>query len=1104
MALTRITSSVIKDSTITEGKFDTQYLNATGSPDTGQQPITLESSLDIKVGQGTTFFSASNNNLTLTASANNVDALTVSQGAISLASGDLTLADANTKISTPKLKVDNGSVTSPSIYFGNALSTGLFRVSSPESLAFSVDGSSLLQLSPISGISLGSNTIKILKTGTTYTDILKYDSVDPGIEVGGTENVLRIKSGGDDVIHVRSVDGSDNAYASNENRVGINTNDPQATLDVNGSIRATSYQNLQITDLPTIPINKGGTGITTGGLPEQLLRVNEAGTALEYFTQNTGDVNNLAAFGVAGDDKVYRTTGLSVTGGGNLVLTASDYQLAELITPENPNGNVAQNIGTWRIGQTIKVFGVNTKNITQYDYTNSDSSSLYNQWTTSIDQSQQVTTAVGGIGGTVQYTYYARLLNVDTGVISSFHQLKHAGAGATPNVIANYPLDQFNEQRFNSVVVFRPDANHSVLIYRFHNNINSVVTDADGNAINPLVHNFNLNLISILGQRDIGSEINLGPIIYKDYGPYDRTTWGEKNSDATFNSNYLPITSFPTTVVPNTVPTARAIPGFIERKIDSLDYVAKSLTLTASTDTNYDVVDTTNTVNIDVSGGGVQFVHDDTDAIHEVMDDVITKGLDSLYLTGGTYLVKKLEIPANFSLTGAGKSTIVKKQFFDTSWNKASNGENSRLYAALWLRDPKTVSGVASDTVSQPISNVTIQNMVVDGNFSNNIRMGNGGAPEGNALVYADSINNFSISTVDIKNSIGDGLWVANGERVSIQNCFISDNSITYRTFDNPLNATNASILKVSDSAFINNPGPADITTTEVVAFNSCIIRNSGTGLRIYGARSSNTENNLILGPDDEWIPTTDVYDSDYNSINLKCYKTTGTGTNGPVKFTYVEENVAKNFTSTSFESFVYTVTVDANGNETLANTPLTYVTAGLTRSVLEVQVYDAENGGVQVQIPGTANVLASIPYRSVQGTIGINYNYIVYFVNAQEEINIGDSDDYNITGVVSYDQNTEEYIIKVTAETVSEFTFGDIVTLQEHNPVNGYSLPSDLEVRNIIFVNQAWNIVLFKSGFNIFNQNNNAGAITVDPNATGYIKKKRTYTIAKGIIGVE
>ena len=160
---------------------------------------------------------------------------------------------------------------------------------------------------------------------------------------------------------------------------------------------------------------------------------------------------------------------------------------------------------------------------------------------------------------------------------------------------------KFNEQRFNSVVVFRPDATHAVLIYRFHNNINSVVTDKDGNNLSPSVHNNNLNLIAILGQRDIGSSINLGPIVYKDYGAFDRTTWGELNSDATFNSKYLPFAGFPTTVVPSlTVPTARAIAGFVERDINTLDYAAKTLTLTASTITTYDVVDTTNTVNINV------------------------------------------------------------------------------------------------------------------------------------------------------------------------------------------------------------------------------------------------------------------------------------------------------------------------------------------------------------------------------------------------------------------------------------------------------------------------------------------------------------------------
>ena len=43
------------------------------------------------------------------------------------------------------------------------------------------------------------------------------------------------------------------------------------------------------------------------------------------------------------------------------MLTVGDYT-------ENTN-SFAQNIGTWRVGQSIKVFGLNTKDITEYDYT---------------------------------------------------------------------------------------------------------------------------------------------------------------------------------------------------------------------------------------------------------------------------------------------------------------------------------------------------------------------------------------------------------------------------------------------------------------------------------------------------------------------------------------------------------------------------------------------------------------------------------------------------------------------------------------------------------------------------------------------------------------
>ena len=115
MALTRITSSVIKDSTITEGKFDTQYLNATGTPDTGNQPITLESTLNIRVGTGADYFSASGNKLTLNAPSGNLNALEVGLGGVTLTSGNFTLSDNSTQISTPRLKVNNGTVTVPSL-----------------------------------------------------------------------------------------------------------------------------------------------------------------------------------------------------------------------------------------------------------------------------------------------------------------------------------------------------------------------------------------------------------------------------------------------------------------------------------------------------------------------------------------------------------------------------------------------------------------------------------------------------------------------------------------------------------------------------------------------------------------------------------------------------------------------------------------------------------------------------------------------------------------------------------------------------------------------------------------------------------------------------
>ena len=113
MALTRITSNVIKDQTIQEGKFDKTYLDATQA-DIATQKITFQSDLEIKVGStGATYFNASGNLVTITAPQPADPALTIGQGNITLDNGSITLVGTNS-VNTPFLNLNNdGTFASP-------------------------------------------------------------------------------------------------------------------------------------------------------------------------------------------------------------------------------------------------------------------------------------------------------------------------------------------------------------------------------------------------------------------------------------------------------------------------------------------------------------------------------------------------------------------------------------------------------------------------------------------------------------------------------------------------------------------------------------------------------------------------------------------------------------------------------------------------------------------------------------------------------------------------------------------------------------------------------------------------------------------------------
>ena len=1111
MALTRITSNVIKDQTIQEGKFDKTYLDATQA-DIATQKITFQSDLDIKVGStGATYFNASGNLVTITAVQAGDPALTIGQGNLTLDNGNITLSGTNT-VNTPFLNLStDGNASAPSLYFGTGNSaTGLFHVDSPDTIGLAVGGASLLELTT-TNILFNNRTLNILSESNAVDSVIRYDLASSTIRYGGSTNLLEIYTGDDVVINVRSIDTTGSAYPNDENRVGINNTNPSATLDVTGSIRATTYQNLTLTDFPTITPQKGGTGLTQLGQPEQLLRVNQAGTELEYFTDNPGDVSNLAGFGVAGDPHVYEVTSRG-TSNGNLTLTIGSPGVGSFSvhTPDVP--------------QFVKIFGINTKNIDQYDV-NTAGTTIYSNWKNTIDDlnSSNATAQGASNSAAVNYTYYAALINVKTGVISSLKKLKHS-ANNTQDYITNDSLSTFNQERYNSVAIYRPDSSHGILLYRFTSDIQGV-TDRDGNSLPGHLNN-NLNLIAILGQRDIGSSTTT-LFTYRDYGPYDKTTWGDFNSDSSYNPTYQKISSIRCQVPTNQISSYGPYPGCAERKVTAVDRNNNILTISDAEVANA-TFDATDTASGYLDNNYIQVIHDDTASLEKVIASAISKGLNSLLLLGGTYHVKNLTIPDNFSLNGSGKATVIKKQYFDSYYQGTASPEYSRYYSPIWMRNPWGSLGSYGDrteganryskNTSVPIKNSSIKSLVVDGNYNSNWRLGDLTRPEGNALIYLEGAENCSIESVDAKNSVGDGIWAKSARRLSIQNTAVFDNSITYVTFDNPLNATDAQVLKVSDSSFLSNPGPADITTTQVVAFNSCIIRNSGSGLRTYGSRSANVENNLILGPDDEWIPSSDIYDSDFNSVNITCNKTTGVGTGGEIKFTYIEDNTAKDMTNVQLFPYVAKVNVDNLGNEIVDTNFLTYSPVGAQNSVsvLSATYEDQANGIVQISIPSAINpasptindAIFHIPYRFTSSLSTQNYNFLVYYLNGLEQVAVGSPDNYIINGVIEYDDATQFYTVMIDSDYLGDFQKNDVVTLQEHNPSTGYSLPQNLIVSNIRFTQQTYVLDLFSPDFNTFITNTLGKSLTqfkgeVDQTARGYIKKDKNFTIAKGVIGV-
>ena len=673
--------------------------------------------------------------------------------------------------------------------------------------------------------------------------------------------------------------------------------------------------------------------------------------------------------------------------------------------------------------------------------------------TVSIASSTMTAAPIPTSGGSSARTYYYWVSEYDlfTGQVG-------AASSITPiSGTQSTTLDDMNDVAHVSLTLSRSSTSNGLLIYRQE-------YVGTGNATNR--NTSNGKLIAILGRKELGTS-NLTSLNYKDYGNYDQTAWAGKGtsnefigSGTTTNQIHFPLT-----------PSGH-------RRGWSIDKVVSAGSSSITLSNNYNLN----------SGNDVKVVHDNTSSLSTVIDAVSANGGNTLTLSGGTYLTNKLILPTGFTLQGSGKNTIIKRQYFG---NDLDDGDGNSLTSDGNFVGIGTTNG----------SDLTISNITFDGNNVNNV---NYESDSDNYLLYFKGVSSSLFKDIEIRNSSASGLYLRESERVSVENSTFVDGSLTDRYYYKPIDAQSSKVFRLNDCLIENFPGSVDISVVEVASTGGNIIRNCGTGIDVYATGKITTSNNIILGPADEWFPSPDIYDSDWDGINI--YITRGNTFEGPV-LQYLEDGNPKDISSTQLSMLSAGIGTMVG----LGGTNATQVSLGATFLPFNLLTpnsgtFGRENGYIQVGLTSaqtaTLGLSSSIGYQIIAAefqnvptglstTVGIATGY--WGGDGAFTGNLG--------GGTKIGSGCTNYVIRLSdSNQVSTFAEGDVVKLVGHELTPD---PSTLEFTVGKIHDGALKHLELR-----FNPNpgtttvNTTGGSNATPN-TGFIYKKKVFLIAKGRVGV-
>lgn len=355
-------------------------------------------------------------------------------------------SDLSLKISaTDAIKIPSGTTAQRP----NLTHAGMVRYNSDSTLAEYYNGSKWIQMQPSIKTSTelqvtGDTLISLAQQGALVGEVMKWSGTAwvPGVDNGGSSVADLTFSGTSSPITLNSSLGTDvtftagsgigmTASSSNINISVIPTGDWTGTFDGQDGTYYLSRSN----HTGLTPVSGGGTGLTTLGTANQLLRVNSGGTALEYFTPGylssevDGSVSNEGSLTVGAGTASTSVISSNTAGSTPVTLQAgTNISLSELnntitidaasqalsFTPESANLTISD-------GNSVSIgFGGLTAGGT---YANNDLMHLYD-----VSGSDYESITLGDLGTVLaNYTSIKAMADVDDGTPTTGQILKWDG-----------------------------------------------------------------------------------------------------------------------------------------------------------------------------------------------------------------------------------------------------------------------------------------------------------------------------------------------------------------------------------------------------------------------------------------------------------------------------------------------------------------------------------------------------------------------------------------------------------------------------------------------------------------------------------------------------